>query len=332
MSSNDLLSYSIMNGGNKVGNLSPIQLPSITSLPTSKKIVLPPIKNLSASTSPSTKNNLTESNLLDLNNHYGLPGSGSYTYQHQTSPNAGSGYATSQPPRISHQASSSKQDLESNSVRSMSSVSDAASSVTSSPPPSSELIYDHMIPKTSSGAGTASSHISAATETGNKRRQRLGPSCDSCRSRKVKCNAEIIILANDHKSFDLTQFNLDSLQQEQLFESESIMLNDKHDSTEASWYLIISGGKLIKFKSCKSCNSKHLPCKFSKGFTKEDILVNKKNLKFKVDKSKHYKALDTSRKSSCFNCRKRKIKCSVTTTTDGKCDNCFKKNCPCNFS
>lgn len=328
MSSNDLLSYSIMNGGHKVGNLSPLHLPAINSLPASNKIVLPSIKNLSP-----PNYNLTESNLSNFNYHY-HHNQGARTPQPELQPTpASSSYSRSDMSKPDEAALTSVS--QSNSVRSMSSVSDSSSMTSSPPPSSSALVLDNIKPKSPAASGTSGANTSGstngATETGTKRRQRLGPSCDSCRSRKVKCNAEIIILANDYRTFNLDEFKLTPAECSQLVDNESVRINDEYlDTNDCNWYLIISGDKLIKFKSCKSCHLKRLPCKFSKGFTKEDILVNKKNLKFKIDKSKNYK-IDNSRKSSCFNCRKRKIKCSISNS-DGKCDNCSKKNCPCNFN
>lgn len=291
MSSNDLLSYSIMQGGNKVSNSLPIALPSLNSLPSNKKIVLPSITTL---------NKLTESNLNHLNSV-----TQNYKYAQLTPPN--------------------------------SNINSRPNSLVSSPPTSVKLnspqqeenilapqVCTPLAPINIAPAPTKSSDINESDEQAPKRRQRLGPSCDNCRVRKVKCNAEIIVLSNDYNTYDLKQFNLSPEQHDDLLKSLPVYLNDDH-----SWELLVSVDKLIKFKPCKSCHGKKLDCKFSKGFTKEDILINKKNLKFKIDKNK--KVVDNSRKSSCFNCRKRKIKCSINSHND-KCDNCFKRNSQCNFN
>lgn len=104
-----------------------------------------------------------------------------------------------------------------------------------------------------------------------KRRQRLGPSCDSCRLRKVKCNAEINILSKDVSPRLVYGWfpHLNQQQMDSLLAGQLVNVNDE--------CLIISHEKLIKFKSCNSCKAKQLPCCFSKGFTKEDIMNHKKN-------------------------------------------------------
>jgi hypothetical protein len=252
-----------MQGGDKVGSVIPIYLPSINSLP-KKQVVLPSISSL---------NKLTESNLNHFNSY------NQYTVHHPITPPSSN--TNSRPNSLSSVPSSPKSDLDSKE--------------------------DVKIKED-------------GKEAEAKRRQRLGPSCDNCRVRKVKCNAEIVILSSDYKSVNLSDFNLGLEDVAFLNEGKAIKLVEE-------WWLIISNEKLIKFKACKSCNNKNLDCKFSKGFTKEDILINKKNLKFKIDKKK----IDNSRKSSCSNCRKRKIKCSVNSDTD-KCDNCFKRNSQCNFN
>lgn len=259
MSSNDLLSYSIMNGGNKLNPLSlpPLYLPSINSLPPSnEKVVLPSISSL---------NRLTESNLIN----YGSHDHENYKYNDTPSPSN----------------SIERQGSNSNSIISS--------------PKSDDLMQ-------------------------SKRRQRLGPSCDSCRVRKVKCNAEIIMLSNDYKNFNLKEFELTPQQVDDLINYKSISLGDM------TWNLILSNEKLIKFKSCNSCHAKHLDCKFSKGFTKEDILVNKKTVRTNRSNMKK-KSVDNSRKSSCFNCRKRKIKCTMIESAT-KCENCERKNSSCHFN
>lgn len=292
MSSNDLLSYSIMQGGNKVSSGLPLSLPSLNSLPSNKKIVLPSI---------STLNQLTESNLNHLNSV-----TQNYKYNQLTPPNSN--------------INSSPNSLVSSPPTSVKLNSPKQEEIILSPP----QVNTPLAPINIAPAPIKSVDITDSDDQSPKRRQRLGPSCDNCRVRKVKCNAEIIVLSNDYTKYDLKQFNLTTEQHEDLIGSNPVYLNEDH-----SWELIVSNEKLIKFKPCKSCHGKKLECKFSKGFTKEDILINKKNLKFRIDKNK--KIVDNSRKSSCFNCRKRKIKCSINNQND-KCDNCFKRNSQCNFN
>ncbi|CAH2351282.1 hypothetical protein CLIB1423_03S02762 [[Candida] railenensis] len=127
--------------------------------------------------------------------------------------------------------------------------------------------------------------VQQAVSPQKKRRQRSGPSCDSCRQRKVKCNAEINILSTDDSEFEhhYTQFNLSASETSSLLAGSPVTLSESNQ-------LIIQNQKLVKFKSCRSCENKQLPCCFSKGFTKEDIIyLSKKsdnnNSSFKISKS-----------------------------------------------
>ncbi|ODV67421.1 hypothetical protein HYPBUDRAFT_195468 [Hyphopichia burtonii NRRL Y-1933] len=168
--------------------------------------------------------------------------------------------------------------------------------------------------------------------TNKKRRQRLGPSCDSCRSRKVKCNAEITILSNDLNNIPI-HLSLDQI--DGLFNLKKLIkVND--------FNLVISNDKLIKFKICESCENKHLNCCFSKGFTKEDILMNNKKtsdlvikkksipIEGKIKKKPINISYDNTRKSSCGSCRKRKVKC-VYNASIQMCEGCAKKGHDCLF-
>lgn len=155
-----------------------------------------------------------------------------------------------------------------------------------------------------------------------KRRQRLGPSCDCCRKRKVKCDADITVVADFANQYDYSA--LFSLQEwNGLISGASI--------TRASYIYLVSFGKLIKFKPCSSCNSKNLACVFSKGFTKDDLLKKKKTVKEKQVKvvKKVVKSDFNLRKSSCVNCRKRKVKC---VGGEVGCTGCEKKGVKCEFT
>lgn len=100
-----------------------------------------------------------------------------------------------------------------------------------------------------------------------KRRQRLGPSCDLCRARKVKCDAEVAILAKN--GAECGDYQLTQAQRDQLARGEAVAL-------DAETNLVVLNQKLIRFKLCKLCHMKGLTCCFSKGFTKEDIMINSK--------------------------------------------------------
>ncbi|OBA19997.1 hypothetical protein METBIDRAFT_44885 [Metschnikowia bicuspidata var. bicuspidata NRRL YB-4993] len=189
-----------------------------------------------------------------------------------------------------------------------------------------------------------------------KRRQRLGPSCDNCRSRKVKCNADVVMISrhftgecNDdqkNEAEDAEEYFLLSPEQKQrLLAGEPVHI-------DSNYVLVLSNFKLIKYKPCMSCAGKGLACCFSKGFTKEDIVHSKRQsgadetTQSKCDR-KHTAPLRvqkrplleagssggfqklSTRKSSCGACRKRKVKCVVLP--HGKCVGCAKKDIACTF-
>lgn len=103
-----------------------------------------------------------------------------------------------------------------------------------------------------------------------QRRQRLGPLCDSCRARKVKCDADVVIIAKlPADAGALAEFDLSPADHQAVLLGAAVAVGDDNS-------LVLSHGKLIKFKVCKLCHVKGLSCCFSKGFTKEDIMMNNK--------------------------------------------------------
>lgn len=175
-----------------------------------------------------------------------------------------------------------------------------------------------------------------------KRRQRLGPSCDNCRARKVKCNAEVVMLSREFAAGtdDIEECVL-LLPEQKLALALGTPVTIVGDQT-----LVVSNGKLIKFKACSSCAGKALRCCFSKGFTKEDIVhskrvgpadttammvVERKVTPVKVVKKRTVDVAGAgTRKSSCAACRKRKVKCVMHTRLN-KCVGCVKKDSTCSF-
>lgn len=191
----------------------------------------------------------------------------------------------------------------------------------------------------------------SANDSPKKRRQRLGPSCDNCRARKVKCNAEVLMLSRhfgpSHRN--LTHNQVDQNDDSYIEEFASLLPEQQLAVMAGSlvgagdYTLVLSKGKLIKFKACLSCAAKGLGCCFSKGFTKEDIvyskrsgpeavpvMVERKVAPVKVVKKRTMELSGSSRKSSCTACRKRKVKCVVHTGLN-RCIGCMKKDSPCSF-
>ncbi|KAI5964321.1 SUT1 [Candida pseudojiufengensis] len=118
----------------------------------------------------------------------------------------------------------------------------------------------------------SNSSSSKSSSSSPKRRQRLGPSCDSCRTRKVKCNAEIQILSISTFEELISEFNLNKDQIETFQNQKKLNLSGNYTLLQNS------NEKFIKFKNCNMCNCKKINCSFSNGFTKEEIL-NKKKIK-----------------------------------------------------
>lgn len=125
-----------------------------------------------------------------------------------------------------------------------------------------------------SSSPSTSFSVDSDESSGKKRRQRLGPSCDHCRARKVKCNADVVMLSRYFDPAELEtehkdDFTLTPCQKSQLCSGQEVRTDDKA-------VLVVSNNKLIRFMPCSSCSSKSLACCFSKGFTKEDVIHNKK--------------------------------------------------------
>ncbi|AEY96683.1 FAEL298Cp [Eremothecium gossypii FDAG1] len=109
------------------------------------------------------------------------------------------------------------------------------------------------------------------------KRQRTGPSCDICRSKKIKCDATITILFQDASvtgSFNEmlhAPVNVSELANEWL---SQIPDEVRQALLTKELTLLKHVDKLIAFKPCTSCSKrKNCFCTFSKGFTRADINV-----------------------------------------------------------
>lgn len=125
----------------------------------------------------------------------------------------------------------------------------------------------------------------------HKRRQRRGPSCDSCRARKIKCNAEISVMSKGVSEKELHHF-VSADEVKELLEKGHLALGDNLG-------LFISNNKLIKLRGCFSCKNKGIDCHFSKGFTKDDFMMDNSRRIVMVTSLVHkpdYKAKDRSQK------------------------------------
>ncbi|CCE62709.1 hypothetical protein TPHA_0D00660 [Tetrapisispora phaffii CBS 4417] len=129
------------------------------------------------------------------------------------------------------------------------------------------------------------------------RRQRIGPSCDNCRSKKIKCNATIDIVFQNNAVLNLFTKNLHhfiTLDELKFFQSinhidattaalkQSLAQIDQNELLTNELYLVKHLDKIILFKPCSHCNKKSNSkksndlensncCQFPKGFTRADI-------------------------------------------------------------
>lgn len=185
----------------------------------------------------------------------------------------------------------------------------------------------------------------------SKRRQRLGPSCDTCRSRKVKCDAILETLENDVRIISETILQSRyGISQSQTKESSVIPISG------VGFVYVLSNHKLMKMSDCKSCIAKHQNCTFSQGFFRHDITRGcgrKPGTSHRVQKRLHAKTVtdmtpltaskalantgpdtqlygQSSRKTLCNWCRQRKVRC-VMAETGNTCLECTKRNHVCKF-
>lgn len=125
----------------------------------------------------------------------------------------------------------------------------------------------------------------------NKKRQRIGPSCDSCRSKKVRCDARIEILCQSESVVNLISDKLHYKFKENEVSDicENFLHNDELTKEildkENSIELIKHLDKIVLLHPCTTCsklknkkkyilhNNLHHSCSFSKGLTRADINI-----------------------------------------------------------
>lgn len=127
---------------------------------------------------------------------------------------------------------------------------------------SSPIIKSKSIKSSSTtSTSTSTSGCNSSNSIQPKRRQRLGPSCDSCRLRKVKCDAEIQIISSSELNENYSHLNLSDLSNGIIQE-----INLQNDG----YVLLFNDEKFIKFKSCKHCRCKlNVSCSFKNGYFKK---------------------------------------------------------------
>ncbi|CAI4053663.1 hypothetical protein SKDZ_16G2740 [Saccharomyces kudriavzevii ZP591] len=138
----------------------------------------------------------------------------------------------------------------------------------------------------SSGETTDSAVISStATNRLKRKRQRDGPSCDSCRTKKIKCNATIIVYLQDRNLISSISSNLHYILSQDDIERFRTRFFEKLPDVVDTYEVIKHLDKIVLFKACTSCSRKSKragKCLFSRGFTKSDMNVfSKINIKLK---------------------------------------------------
>lgn len=142
----------------------------------------------------------------------------------------------------------------------------------------------------------------ADNDTSSKKRQRVGPSCDKCRIKKIKCNASIEVILkdtrivgmfNEHLHYILTDHDIETYNKKwsHIFgvKLPSTICNiptptkngtGSNTKQQQEYQVVVKHlDKLIIFRPCTSClkrkykNSEFGPmsCKFARGFSRSDI-------------------------------------------------------------
>lgn len=150
-------------------------------------------------------------------------------------------------------------------------------------PPSSALSMTR-------GRSSPRASASGPSSNSSSKRQRVGPSCDSCRLKKIKCDAHMEIILQDARV--LSQIS-DRLHQV-ITKDQVLQMDLKVDlsTIPVDSVLVKHIDKIVMFKPCTSCNKRRASldgsqgpldgkngnvtgggCVFSKGFTRADINV-----------------------------------------------------------
>lgn len=114
------------------------------------------------------------------------------------------------------------------------------------------------------------------------KRQRVGPSCDLCRSKKIKCDAHVEIM-----ELDVDCVKLKLSKKSEIQDKTTINKYLKSSELHEDFKLVYSNNKIIKFKSCSYCIAKGKPCVYKRGYTKDDIL--RYNMAHNIKKKKKTK-------------------------------------------
>lgn len=130
--------------------------------------------------------------------------------------------------------------------------------------------YEHHRSRQGSTSSTSS------TGSTKKRRQRSGPLCDLCRIRKVKCDAEIVVLR------DLAPAPVSpKLYKRRTFNPADYGMTPEYVRQKAAecgagegenYEYLQTPSRLVRFRGCGACVGRGVACLFSKGYTRAEIM------------------------------------------------------------
>ncbi|ONH69232.1 Sterol uptake protein 2 [Cyberlindnera fabianii] len=106
--------------------------------------------------------------------------------------------------------------------------------------------------------------------TGKSSRQRVGPSCDMCRRKKIKCDAYIEVVEQDVDE-DCVEFDVET---SHVLDQSLISRFITQDEKDDGFKMLFSNGKLIKFRNCSFCEAKGVEATYERGYTKEDTVLH----------------------------------------------------------
>lgn len=188
---------------------------------------------------------------------------------------------------------------------------------------------------------TAPAAAAPVTPSAKPRRQRAGPLCDSCRLRKVKCTAVIVVLQPAELETLSTQHP--SVAQFLQAPAGEGALECPLPGTEFLLVKVVSrdcADLVIRFLPCRACSCKLLPCEFSKGYIKNEYFPRSHLPSSKGVAKPRARALLVDlrtlalppplalRKLSCLGCRQRKVRCEFDSS-HAECTNCQRRDRSC---
>ncbi|CAR28479.1 hypothetical protein ZYGR_0S01100 [Zygosaccharomyces rouxii] len=153
------------------------------------------------------------------------------------------------------------------------------------PPPTAPCMTRERNSPRSSASGPSS-----GSGSNSSKRQRVGPSCDGCRLKKIKCDAHVEIVLQDPRVVSQISNKLHQVVSRDQVSQMDLKVDISNIPMDS--VLVKHIDKIVMFKPCTSCNKRRASldgsqgpldgrndnvtggvCVFSKGFTRADINV-----------------------------------------------------------